>query len=122
MVRWFVDDDVAEKAIATSYRILEAEVEVIPENVPAVCTDENINILAIRQYFTIDGWSCVKSVLDVHKENDYWLCNLCKEELHSEGSLGCDSCLQWFHLRCLGKKTCPKTKKWFCRECYSRRP
>ena len=101
MTRWFVDDDIAEKAILTSYRILEKEVEVLPENVPAACTDENVNILAIRQYFTIDGWSCVKAVLDAHKENDYWLCNTCKEELHSENSIACDSCLQWFHLRCI---------------------
>ena len=119
MTRWFVDDDIAEKAISISYRILETEVEVVPENVPAACTDENVNILAIRQYFTIDGWSCVKAVLDAHKENDYWLCNACKEELHSEHSIGCGSCLQWFHLRCIAKKNPPKSRKWFCRECYN---
>ena len=47
------------------------QVEVVPENVPAACTDENVNILSI------------------------------KEELHSENSIGCDSSLQWFHLRCI---------------------
>ena len=120
MVSWFVDDNVAEKAIVTSYRILESAVEVIPENVPAVCTDENINIHAIRQYFTVDGWSCVKSIPDAHREKDYWICSLCKEELHAKRSLGCDSCLLWFHLRCLGKKNFPKTKKWFCRGCCGR--
>ena len=46
MTRWFVDDDIAERATSTSYRILETEVEVVPENVPAACTDENVNILA----------------------------------------------------------------------------
>ena len=35
-----MDDDIAEKATLTSYRILETEVEVVPENVPAACTDE----------------------------------------------------------------------------------
>ena len=68
MTRWFVDDDIDERATSTSYRILETEVEVVPENVPAACTDENVNILSI------------------------------KEELHSENSIGCDSSLQWFHL------------------------
>ena len=119
MLRWFVDDDVAEKATKTSYKIEENEVEIVPENVPAACTDENVNILAIRRYFTIDGWSSVKAVLEIHTKNDYWLCNICKEELHSENSLGCDSCLQWFHLRCLAKKEAPKSKKWFCRGCYN---
>ena len=85
MTRWFVDDDIAEKATSTSYRILETEVEVVPENVPAACTDENVNI---------------------------------KEELHSENSIGCDSSLQWFHLRCIYSKEPPKSRKWFCRECY----
>ena len=77
--RWFVDDDIAEKATSTSYRILETEVEVVPENVPAACTDENVNILSI------------------------------KEELHSENSIGCDSSLQWFHLRCIYSKEPPPT-------------
>ena len=77
MTRWFVDDDIAEKATSTSYRILEKEVEVVPENVPAACTDENVNILSI------------------------------KEELHSENSIGCDSSLQWFHLRCIYSKEPP---------------
>ena len=75
--RWFVDDDIAEKATLTSYRILETEVEVVPEIVPAACTDENVNILSI------------------------------KEELHSENSIGCDSSLQWFHLRCIIAKNPP---------------
>jgi len=38
-----------------------------------------------------------------------------------EGDMvGCDnsSCVhQWFHLECLGLKSMPKTKKWFCPEC-----
>ena len=112
-----MDDEVAEKAVSTSYRISESEVEIIPKNVPAMCSDENINILAIRHYFTLDGWSNARAVIEIHKQNDYWLCNICKEGLHSENSLGCDSCLQLFHLRCLGKKSVPKSRKWFCREC-----
>ena len=53
-----MDDDIAEKATSTSYRILETEVEVVPENVPAACTDENVNILSIKEELSLSVLCC----------------------------------------------------------------
>jgi len=35
-----------------------------------------------------------------------------------EDSIQYDSCLVWYHFRCVSLKQRPKTTVWFCRPCY----
>ena len=44
------------------------------------------------------------------------MCPICTHTLDGE-SLGCDQCLEWFHIGCTGLPKAPKNKFWFCRDC-----
>ena len=60
--------------------------------------------------------------------DEIWLCFLCKDDLYSSESIGCDGdCIRWFHVKCVDidddqfaalNKHC--NSKWFCSTC--RRP
>ena len=65
------------------------DVEVRPERLPAKITDPSIDVY------------CDGSVDDGHT------------------SLACDSCLEWYHLACLGKKSRPKARTWICGSCHT---
>ena len=57
---------------------------------------------------------------------DPYLCYTCKGILDSEGSVGCDKCLQWFHIGCVTNGDSEEQQailsskedtKWFCPTC-----
>ena len=39
-----------------------------------------------------------------------WLCSSCSEELDTSDSIVCESCLEWYHLICVGLTKPPKKK------------
>ena len=51
VLRWLVDDAVAEKVIQTDC-LIEEEVECRPERVQNSILDENVDVCLIRKYFT----------------------------------------------------------------------
>lgn len=93
-------------------------VEVRPECVPMKCLDENVSINAVKKYFTMDAWLLVENVVTMIKTKREWDCETCRSSLQSFESIVCESCLDWFHLKCVGLKTAPKKKNWFCRRFY----
>ena len=97
----------------------EDSMEQIPAAISTACLDENISIQKIRRYFDNDGWAAVEHVYEALKSAPEWLCELCKQDLYSMESVACDCCLEWVHLKCIGKRTRPKTKFWFCRDCHA---
>ena len=78
-----------EDTALTGTLIERDDVEVRPEVRPAKITDPSIDVYR-------DG-----SVDDGHT------------------SLACDSCLEWYHLACVGKKSRPKTRTWICGSCHT---
>lgn len=62
MLQWFVEVDVAEKAIS-GYKIGEEEIEVAPEKVSSVVLDDRIEIDEIRNNFTDDGWATLTATI-----------------------------------------------------------
>ena len=42
---------------------------------------------------------------------------VCKTSDDLDNMVGCDSCNDWFHPRCLNLKRLPLTKKWYCPAC-----
>ena len=121
MLSWFLDRHVKEAVLARKRLVLEEDVEVRPERIPATCLDEDVCIQSIRKYFSTDAWCTLTNVLDVLRSNLVWYCGLCAKEMcdETENSIKCDSCLTWFHFQCVGIKTGPKAKEWFCRHCRS---
>ena len=59
MLRWFVEENIMEKAIKGlgKYLIEEEDVETKPERVPTAVLDENVDVHLIRKFLLmIPGW------------------------------------------------------------------
>ena len=119
MLDWFVSATDAAKAIDSGELIDEDAVETRPEKVPNCCSDENVNVHHVKKYFTNDAWKIVLQVLDLKKEQSDWFCKVCNKELEDTIAIACDSCLDWYHLHCIGLRNVPKRKEWFCRFCHA---
>lgn len=119
MLSWFVDKEVLERAIKQRVLIEEEEVECKPERVSDAILDENVDVCLVRNHFTQDAWMVVEDVIKRKSQKIVWICHTCLHDLHSEESIICDSCLLWFHFRCVGLTKLPKLKNWFCRACYA---
>ena len=65
-------------------------------------------LLQIRKYFTNDAWELVENVMKTMKKKQVWLCASCYVDLGNSESIVCESCLDWFHLRCVSMKKATK--------------
>lgn len=92
---------------------LERRVEKIPKKI----LDETINIFRVKKHFSNNAWQTVQSLLKKVKKEKTWDCKACDKELKNNKAIGCDSCLEWYHLKCIGKQEPPKAKTWVCRNC-----
>jgi hypothetical protein len=120
ILQWFVQPIVASNAVRGSTPILidEAQVESRAEMVPMKCLDENVALASVRRYFTFEAWSLVEQVVETLRSKGKWSCATCFQDAEISGCVCCDSCLDWFHLKCVNKKAPPKTKFWFCGACH----
>ena len=119
MLKWFVEHEIAERAIKQQVMIEEDQVEVMPKEVPDAVLDDNIDIHLIRKHFTADAWLLVKNVLDRKKANAVYTCGSCYHEISESPSLICEHCLQWYHMECVGLSKQPRCKYWYCRGCHA---
>lgn len=119
IMSWFVDEEKVTNAMRSNVLIEEVDVEVRPERIPMKCLDENVCISTVRKYFTNDAWELVENVMKTMEKKQVWLYSSCYMDLGNSESIVCESCLDWFHLRCVSMKKPPKKKVWFCRGCYS---
>lgn len=117
MLRWFVEEHVAQKAI-TGLKIEETEIEVAPEKIPSPALDERIDFNEIRRFFTDDGWVALSATIAQKRNLGSWTCSVCKKQLH-DNSIGCDACREWLHFKCASLTSVPRNKAWFCRNCYA---
>ena len=118
IISWFVDKKIAERALRAHQLIEEDQVECRPERIPAAVVDENVDVHLVRRHFSSDAWVLIESVVK-QKAKMKWTCQTCYHDLHTEQSILCDSCLLWFHFRCVGLTRQPKTRNWFCRSCFA---
>ena len=47
-----------------------------------------------------------------------WHYSTCRRDLSLSVSAVCESCLNWYHLSCVGLTAVPKKAMWFYRFCY----
>ena len=97
-------------------KITEEYVETVPQNIPSCVLDNEIDLNLIRDFFTEDGWIAVTVVFNLRKDLP-WCCKKCNGDLTEIRSVGCDSCLGWFHYHCANIKTEPRVKYWYCLNC-----
>lgn len=119
MLEWFIDANLAATTLKNPDHLLdEVNVEVHPENIPDAVLDENVDIHLIRRFFTVDGWHLLTEVVQQKRNKPVFICRTCSHNLDESSSIVCDHCLLWSHLKCVGLKDRPKTKFWYCRNCY----
>ena len=117
LLLFFTDEEAISNAFTSKTLIEEESVEVPPENVPSAVLDSHVDIRIIQKFFSVDEWTALESVYNARK-NLPWTCQKCMNCLQDDlPSIGCDSCLNWFHWECQGIKTRLKTKFWFCKDC-----
>lgn len=117
MLKWFVDEEVAEDALKQGRLINEEEVEVDPNNISSSCLEKFINLNVIQQFFTSDGWLSVENVLKIKSSRLTWKCGSCTHDCSSGDTILCEACLSWFHYTCVGLLQTPRKKYWFCHSC-----
>ena len=100
ILSWFVEKPIIEAALIGTL-IEEENVEYRPEKVSNAILDENIDIHLTRSDFSQDVWMIVDGVLQQKRVCPSWVCTVCQHDLHSEPSIICESCLEWFHFRCV---------------------
>ena len=119
MLSWFVDQCKIHPVLNKGELIEENEVECRPEKISNAILDQSVDVHLIRHCFTNDAWLIVQDVLNRKKEHHVWICRGCSHDLDKDQAILCDSCLEWFHFRCVGLIKQPKQKYWFCRDCHN---
>ncbi|XP_065683853.1 uncharacterized protein LOC136096484 [Hydra vulgaris] len=124
MLGWFLKPDDVQKALS-GILIQSSCIEKRVNCISSAILDESAqgSLLSLQSYFTADGWKVLNEIIDVKCQQRIWLCALCQKSTSVGndigGSIACDSCLLWFHKKCVGKKEgwFIKSKNWFCRFC-----
>ena len=88
------------------------------ENIPVKCVEKIVTLSRIRKYFKANAWELILELVKEVEENSKWYCRVCCDELDNEESIGCDACLDWYHIKCSGLSQKTKKKTWICRSCY----
>ena len=115
VLSWFVSPETVDKALK-GHIIHEEDIVVNPNEVPSACMDDNVDINCVRRYFDCDAWVSIQSVFNNRKDHP-WLCSVCNDNLDNDESIGCDSCLNWVHYKCINLTGRPKCKYWYCTSC-----
>lgn len=79
--------------------------------------DEDVNLPIIQSYLSDEAWLAVEQLYEIKKANNKWNCQECQEDVDLFKSIRCDSCLEWFHQKCVFPKKATKTINWFCSSC-----
>jgi len=119
MLQWFVNNQRFVDEALTRNRLIRAE-ELITdaEKIPVKCLDECITLSRIRKYFKSNAWEFILKMVEKVKEKSNWYCQVCCSDIDDAESIGCDTCLEWYHIKCSGLSQRPKKKNWICRNCY----
>lgn len=80
--------------------------------------DEHVDVYLVRPLFAAKLWPQITKAVEDRREANVWLCGHCNRDLHDDGSIVCDCCLQWYHLSCSGISRAPQKKTWFCAMCF----
>ena len=110
---------IVNDVLSANYQIKACDI-FLPEKVPKKILDDIVNIYRVKKYFSLDGWKKMSNILQTVEEESFWECPTCRRILDDKKpQIGCDACLEWFHLECIGKSRAPKAKSWICRACFS---
>ena len=115
ILSWFVGEEVADDVVRHSGTIDAKQVG--QRTTTSAALDENVYLNTVRQYCDAAAWLAIESVVDGVKRDGTWYCAACSSTIDSGESVVCECCLQWNHFRCVGLKSLPKARCWFCTQC-----
>lgn len=110
--------EVVHSALTDEKLITEGEIEQSIDKIHRKIVDQTINVYRVKKYFTNSAWKIILILLKKIEKEKSWDCKSCDREFkESDVAVGCDACLEWFHVKCIGKAAPPKAKTWVCRTC-----
>lgn len=101
------------------YLVNEEDLEMRPEIINHGILDEEVNLEILKPYMTETGHQTLKKTIETKLKIENWLCKVCEVSSETSLSIVCESCLMWYHINCVGLKSVPKKKSWFCFNCSS---
>ena len=117
MLHWMLPDHLIKEVLQNE--ILECEelsgnlLEFSPN-----LLDENVNWASVQKFFMKAAWIQVTDKMAELERDPKWKCGACHKDLLVSPSVVCESCLEWYHLKCVGLTVAPKKSLWFCRLCH----
>ena len=114
MLSWIVGEQ-GVVMVTEGQKVSAEDIRALQSTLSMKLTDgENVNLRRIKKYFEKDAWQLLLDILQ-DMQHDEWMCAACHENLMDCPSVGCDSCLDWYHMKCCGLSKTPKCKVWICR-------
>ena len=92
--------------------------ELKPGNLPSAFLNEAASIHILKPYLTSLAWNSLKKAILQQKQLAIWNCPFCNLNTASSESIECESCLEWYHFKCVCILKKPK-KEWFCDKCHN---
>jgi Chromatin remodeling protein, contains PhD zinc finger len=117
ILAWIFGEQKAEECTSCQYVICDRDV---PKHnmMPLLLLDENVDVNLISSYFTRTAFAKLERLLKIKRMKAKWSCSQCKNEADGH-IIGCEFCLEWYHLECVNLKKKPKVVDWMCRKCSS---
>ena len=111
------EDEVETMPELIDLRLLEFRSEVDEKS---DATDKSLHqfwVTEMKSCFTVEAWQYIEATLNCKARVALWNCPSCVRVIQNgTGSIRCDGCLHWTHLRCAGYKHGPRGD-WFCPDC-----
>ena len=119
ILSWMLSDDLVKKALNGEL----IDIQEVPSDtirMSPCLLDENVNWKVVQKYFAKGTWMMMRDLVHRLSIKPNWVCGVCQDDLEHSHSVVCESCLIWYHLKCVGLNNPPKKTNWFCRFCYEK--
>ncbi|XP_031359498.1 uncharacterized protein LOC116183037 [Photinus pyralis] len=111
------NDDAIKQCLEGEYKIKNIDLKDF-KCLRHVIFDPSFNLGLVKDLFELGAFENLIDFIEHNKENHEWCCATCNNAIAQLKSICCDSCLMWYHFRCVGLAKTPIRRTWFCRECY----
>ena len=118
LLTWLFGTKVARHLISSGNKVALKNIPTNYTSISNCILDDTVDLYLIYDYFTKSSWHKITTLKRQKEENVEWVCRRCDEELDGH-SIVCESCIHWFHLKCVGLKKKPKLSDWFCKGCHT---
>ena len=118
ILRWMLPDGLIKKVVQDELLECDDLSSNLLEFSPNLL-DENVNWASVQRFFTKAAWIQITDKMAELQRDPKWKCGACHDDLLLSPSVVCESCLVWYHLKCVGLTAAPKKTLWFCRSCYA---